>query len=258
MESSDNPKIIISSASPKERRSFLKKLGAFAVSTAALGGFTNLRAKNTYSGTEVSTYASDQSYIASISLFAGNFAPRAWALCEGQLLSIGTHQALFSLIGTTFGGDGRTTMALPDLRGRTPIGPGTGPGLPSYREGQQVGTPTKILTVDNLPTHNHAAAITSPTTYSGIINAKTGPGGADADPTDNYLRNSGADIYSSSTPNATMGTNSVAISPQAVSPNNYGTVTVGNTGGQQAFSIMQPSLAIYFIICMVGIFPSRS
>jgi len=83
-------------------------------------------------------------FIAEICMFAGNFAPRGWAFCEGQLLAISSHSALFSLLGTTYGGDGRTTFALPDLRGRTPVHPGHGPGLSSYKLGQRGGM-VKVL-----------------------------------------------------------------------------------------------------------------
>lgn len=93
-----------------------------------------------------------------VRMFAGNFAPRAWALCEGQLLAINSNQALFSILGTTYGGDGRTSFGLPDLRGRTPISPGTGPGLPSYREGQKGGSAINILNITQIPAHNHTGA----------------------------------------------------------------------------------------------------
>lgn len=251
-------KMLIDPSVPEERRSFFKKLGVFALATSVAGGFTNIKAKNTYSGTEVTLKASDNSLIGSIDLFAGSFAPRAWAFCEGQLLAISSHTALFSILGTIWGGDGRTTFALPDLRGRTPIGPGTGPGLPTYREGERTGALTKILTTFEMPSHNHNAVISTPTTYTGTITAKTGPGGATADPTGAILRNSGADIYSSQTPNANMGANGVELTPVKNAQNNYGNVAVGLTGNQQAISLMQPSLAIHFIICMQGTYPSRS
>ena len=99
--------------------------------------------------------------LAEIRMFAGNFAPRGWALCEGQLLPISDNQALFSLLGTIYGGDGRTTFALPDFRGRCPISPGNGPGLPGYNVGQKVGAATTSLTVSNLPPHTHAATTTA-------------------------------------------------------------------------------------------------
>lgn len=94
-------------------------------------------------------------YIGEISWFAGNFAPRGWALCDGQLLPIQQHQALFSILGTTYGGDGRTTFALPDMRGRSPIHAGTGPGLSTRHLGERGGLETTTLTVVNLPSHTH-------------------------------------------------------------------------------------------------------
>ncbi len=94
-------------------------------------------------------------YIGGVSLFAGNFAPRGWALCQGQVLPISSHQALFSLLGTTYGGDGRTTFALPDLRGRTAVGPRSGPGLSTRSFGQRIGAETEVLSTLEMPSHNH-------------------------------------------------------------------------------------------------------
>src|SRR5688572_18111229 len=98
-------------------------------------------------------------FIAIIKMFGGNFAPRGWALCNGQILSIAQNTALFSLLGTTFGGNGQTTFALPDLRGRVPIHPGQGPGLSNYSLGQQAGTETVTLTINNMPAHGHPFAV---------------------------------------------------------------------------------------------------
>ena len=95
-----------------------------------------------------------EGYIAEIRLFGGNFAPRSWAFCDGQLLQIAQNTALFSLLGTIWGGDGRTTFGLPDFRGRSPISPGTGPGLPPYNVGQKGGIATNTLSTNNLPS-NH-------------------------------------------------------------------------------------------------------
>ena len=94
-------------------------------------------------------------FLGEISLFAGTFAPRDWAFCDGQLLPINQHEALFSLLGTTYGGDGRTTFALPDLRGRTPIHPGTGPGLTPCRLGERIGVEQVWLTKAELAAHTH-------------------------------------------------------------------------------------------------------
>ena len=98
----------------------------------------------------------NEPYIAGIVLFAGNFAPRGWAFCNGQILSIAQNTALFSLLGTTYGGNGQTTFALPDLRGRVPIQPGQGPGLPLYDLGEAGGAPTTTLVANNLPAHSHS------------------------------------------------------------------------------------------------------
>ncbi|MGC4087610.1 MAG: tail fiber protein [Polyangiaceae bacterium] len=103
-------------------------------------------------------------FIGMIIVFAGNFAPRGWALCNGQLLPIAQNTALFSILGTTYGGDGRTTFALPDLRGRVPVHPGQGPGLSNYSLGQVSGTETVTLTTQNLPAHTHTFAPSCATT----------------------------------------------------------------------------------------------
>ncbi len=169
-------------------------------------------------------------YLAQIVMFGGNFAPRGWALCDGQVLSIAQNSALFSLVGTIYGGDGRTTFALPDLRGRGPIGPGTGPGLPNFREGQRGGTEYNILNTTQLPSHTHVIQLSGTT--------------ADADASDPSGRvpaQTSEDIYSSSGPTTTM----------------TGPV-VGNTGGNQSVNNMQPWLAVNYIIAIQGIFPSRN
>ena len=170
-------------------------------------------------------------FLAQIILFGGNFAPRGWAFCEGQLLPISSNSALFSLLGTIYGGDGRTTFALPDLRGRTPISPGTGPGLPTYGAGQKGGSTTNILTVGQLPAHTHLAN----------INASSSDG-EDTSPSGLYLGESASDLYTGEggTPMAT------------------GSVSVGNTGAGQAVNNMQPYLAVNYIIALQGIFPSRN
>lgn len=179
--------------------------------------------------------------IGEVRIFAGNFAPRAWAICQGQLLSISSNTALFSILGTIYGGDGRTTFALPDLRGRTAIGPGTGPGLPSYREGQRVGAPTTALTVLNLPQHSH---MIPGQTVSGTISI--GRNGEGNEGSGNNLAN--PNINTEDAEGQIVGTASLNIPAQ----------NTGLTGSQQSFNNMQPSLAIYYIICTQGIFPSRN
>lgn len=172
-------------------------------------------------------------FIGEVKLFAGNFAPRGWAFCEGQLLPISQNSALFSILGTTYGGDGRTTFALPDLRGRVAIGPGHGPGLSAYREGQKGGQEHVTLTVSQMPSHNH------------VVNQKAVAALGDSnDPTGRTLANTGDfdNEYSSATPDTNMSPNSILV---------------GHAGGNQSHENRQPFLAIYYIIALQGIFPSR-
>lgn len=182
--------------------------------------------------------------------FAGNFAPRAWALCSGQLLAIAQNQALFSILGTTYGGDGRTTFALPDLRGRVPISAGAGPGLSDHRLGSRSGTETVTLNVTQIPSHFHSATFTQ---TNGIADIKVVADSANQeDPTGNYLAAANIagtnQIYSNASPDA-----SLAPAPVTVA----GNVQVGNTGGSQYHNNMQPYLTIEWIICLQGVFPSR-
>lgn len=164
-------------------------------------------------------------FIGQIMMFAGNFAPRGWAFCDGQLLPIAQNTALFSLIGTTYGGDGKTTFALPDLRGRVPLHQGDGPGLSPYRLGERTGGEQVTLTQSNLPAHSHSFSASNQ--------------GADDDvPAGNAL--AAGQIYQGGTPNTPLNA-----------------ATVGSTGGSQPFRVVQPLLAINFVIALQGIFPSR-
>lgn len=169
-------------------------------------------------------------FIAGIVLFAGNFAPRGWAFCNGEILSIAQNTALFSLLGTTYGGDGQTTFALPDLRGRVPVGTGNGPGLPSISLGQAAGEPTHTLILTEIPAHNHS------------LNAFSEPGDNSA-PQNNLLANSGA----TDREYRATGTN-VVMGPSAI----------GLAGGSQPHNNMQPYLGMNYIIALVGIYPSRN
>tara|TARA_B100000780_G_C21106395_1_gene446840 strand:- start:1170 stop:1742 length:573 start_codon:yes stop_codon:yes gene_type:complete len=186
-------------------------------------------------------------FIGEVKMFGGNFAPRGWAFCEGQLLAIAQNQALFSILGTTYGGDGRTTFALPDLRGRAPIGPGTGPGLSTRRLGQRSGTETNVLTVNQMPSHNHSTT----TSLHAYIPVNAEEGNEDeVNPAAGVLANNGQDNYASeATPNAFY--NGANLAPV------NGTVQVMNNGGSQPFNNMQPFLGVYYIIALVGVFPSR-
>jgi microcystin-dependent protein len=169
-----------------------------------------------------------EGYIAEIRMFGGNFAPRGWALCQGQILSIAQNTALFSLLGTTYGGNGQTTFALPDFRGRNAVGTGQGPGLANVSLGEVAGNPSVTLTPQQMPAHNHT------------------------------LVGFNADAESTKVQNNLCGTtpgNAYAPSGQAVPMNGQG---ISVAGGSQPFSLMSPYLGINYIICLEGIFPSRN
>jgi microcystin-dependent protein len=186
--------------------------------------------------------------IGEIRMFGGNFAPRSWAFCEGQLLAISQNQALFSILGTTYGGDGRTTFALPDLRGRTAISPGTGPGLSTYRLGQRGGVETVTLNTTQIPAHNHIAQATIAGNVNVASNTETANSGEAAG---NVLGEAGANIYNNSPaePSEVLG---------GVSHNLSASVQVGMNGGGQSHENRSPYLAVYYIIALQGIFPSRN
>ena len=182
--------------------------------------------------------------VAEIRMFGGNFAPRNWAYCDGQLLAISSNTALFSLLGTTFGGDGRTTFALPDMRGRTAVHPGTGPGLSTYRLGQRSGSETNILNITQMPAHNHQAALD----VNAAVQVNNGDG-EDPQPNGNFLaRSTGGDSYID---NGGAGQSLAGVSAT-------GSVTIGMTGANSPVNNMQPYLCVNYIICMFGVFPSRS
>lgn len=190
--------------------------------------------------------------IGEIRAFGGNFAPRAWALCNGQLLSIAQNTALFSILGTTYGGDGRTTFALPDLRGRIPISAGTGPGLSTHKLGARSGIEEVYLNQLQIPSHTHQATFTQ---TAGVVSILAVEDDADSDsPAGNYLAIpdiTGTNrIYSNDTPDKTLGAgSSVTVT---------GMVQNGLTGASQGHNNMAPYSVINWIICMQGVFPSRS
>jgi len=168
------------------------------------------------------------------------FAPRGWAKCEGQLMSIASNTALFSIIGTMYGGDGRTTFALPDLRGRVTVSPGQGPGLSNYRQGPGGGHESVVLSISNMPSHNHVATGTMKATFS-----PPGGGGNSPSPSGANLSGDGSTIYSNQGTNVTMAANNVSVN-------------VSNNGGNVPFSVIQPWCSVQFIIAIYGVFPSRS
>lgn len=169
-------------------------------------------------------------FLAEIRIFPFNFAPRGWAFCDGAILSINQNQALFSLLGTTYGGDGRTTFALPDLRSRMPLHAGSGPALTTRSLGETGGAESVALTVPQLAAHSHA------------LSASTAPGNRQS-PASAYLATdaTGSIINYSTTSNAQMAS-----------------AAIGTTGGNQPHENMPPFLALSFCIALQGIFPSRN
>ena len=168
-------------------------------------------------------------FLAEVRIFAGNFAPRGWAFCEGQLIAISQNTALFSLLGTTYGGNGQTTFGLPNLQGRAPMHPGQGPGLTDRWLGEQGGTASETLTQTELPFHTHAMKYNK--TVAGDSNSPAGKLFAKSVVPI-------ASVFSSSPPDTAIGSSTAA-------------------GNSQPHNNMQPYLGVSYIIAMQGIFPPR-
>ena len=166
--------------------------------------------------------------IGEIRMFAGNFAPRGWAFCDGSLLPISQNSALFSILGTTYGGDGRTTFALPNIQSRIVVGEGLGPGLSNYRLGQVGGTETNTLNSTQLPNHTHDFT----------VNVNTSKG-EEARATGVLSANDNSFIQQSSN-------------------GNLGGVSTSSTGQNQSVNNMQPYIVVRYIIALQGTYPSRS
>ena len=176
---------------------------------------------------------SDQ-FVSEIRMFAGNFAPAGWALCNGQLMAISQNTALFSLLGTTFGGDGRSTFGLPNLQGCAPMFFGQGPGLSLRVEGESGGEPTVTLLTTEMPAHNHQWKFTPTGRFGGSSNSPAG----------NSLSNGAATDSAYAPP----GGSTSPMSAQGVSV----------TGGGQPHNNWMPYQCLTFIIALQGIFPARS
>jgi len=172
--------------------------------------------------------AGNDPFIGELMLFGGNFCPRGWAKSDGQLLAISSNSALFSLFGTIYGGDGRTSFALPDLRGRGPIHVGQGPGLANYTQGQRGGAENLTVQLNNMPSHNHEVQATNQ------IGNKGGPG------TD-FLAATGTLIYHEGPPNRIMDP-----------------AMITDTGGGQAITKRSPYLALRWCVALQGTYPSRN
>lgn len=173
--------------------------------------------------------------LAEVRMFAGNFAPRGWQLCNGQLLAISQWTAVFALVGTIYGGNGQTTFGLPDFRGRVAVGTGSGAGLQSVQLGEQSGFNTSTLLSINLPAHNHQ--------LTGNLTPKAATDGTlITDPTGKYL--GPGNFYSVAGDNVNMANIQVSL-------------PTGIAGSSSPVSIMQPYLGMNYIMCVEGIFPSR-
>lgn len=169
-------------------------------------------------------------FVGEIKPFGFNFAPRGWAFCDGQLLAVSQNDALFSLIGTIYGGDGKTTFGLPNLRGRIPVHAGTGPGLSPYRLGQKGGVSTVTLTVNQMPSHAHD------------VNCDNDFAQEHPTPANNFMSTDGVDRLYKENP-----TNLTTMNSQFVA----------QAGGSRSHNNMQPYLAINYCIALFGIYPSR-
>ncbi len=205
--------------------------------------------------------------------FGGNFAPKDWAFCQGQLIAISQNQALYAILGTTWGGDGRTNFGLPDLQSRVPIGVGRGVGLSAVREGFKTGSESHKMALAELPTHTHTAIFqgtggsSSTLSATATVNAHNDIGDKDT-AAGNYWattsQGTGRDQNTIANGYAASGGSTMAA--DAVTVNIVGSgggitggdVSVNPSGGGQNFSIMQPTLGIQFLIAVEGTFPSRN
>lgn len=194
-------------------------------------------------------------YIGQVCMFAGNFAPRGWMFCQGQLLAISTNTALFSILGTTYGGNGQTTFALPDLRGRFPTNPGTGPGLSTIMPGQMGGIESETLTIAQLPAHNHAATLTA----SGASSIQVAGTGSGASTTPSATNNVLGASVAGGAPSAAIWSDALNDPVTLANPVSLNAgVTVGVSGMSQPVPVRNPYLGINFIIAVEGIFPPRN
>ena len=170
-------------------------------------------------------------FVAEIRIFPFNFAPKGWAWCDGQLLPLSQNTALFSLLGTTYGGDGKSTFALPDLQGRAAMDPGQGPGLSNHFLGEASGSETVTLIQSEMPAHAHQ------------LRGNSAVGDNPAPGANSFARPASTQVYQSTT-----NSNLVAMAPEALPP----------AGGDQPHNNLQPYLTIYFNIALQGVFPPRT
>lgn len=188
-------------------------------------------------------------YLGIICIAPYNFAPNGFLFTNGQLLAIGSNTALFSLLGTTFGGNGVTTFALPDTRGRVIVGAGQGPGLTNRDLGEVSGSESVTLTSNQMPAHTHSATTTI-SSLSAVLKGNSATGNADGPEGNSLAAKPRGAQYSTSAPNVIMASGSVVLSGNA-------TTSIGIAGGSQPIVIMPPYLVLNYMIAMNGIYPSR-
>lgn len=207
-------------------------------------------------------------FVGEISYVAFNYAPEGWLQCDGQVLPINQYNALFSLIGNTYGGNGSTTFALPDMRGRVPVHRGQHPGGSMFTLGQTGGAENTALTVNNLPAHNHTATATSVST-SAVAPGASATSTLKAVNSDADQKNAGGNSlanakglnsnYSAATPNVNMNAASIetTLSGLGITTTTSTNVSIGSTGNSQPFAIMPPYTVVNCIIAWQGIYPPR-
>lgn len=172
-----------------------------------------------------------------VTMFAGNFEPKSWAFCQGQILAIRSNTALFSILGTVYGGNGTTTFGLPDLRGRAVVGAGQGTNLSNYIPGQTSGTETQTMTIENMPSHSHQLTTTITPAAATSVNSPSPVNAVYGQGSDNFFNPTGDTKFQHFQGNITTGPNS---------------------DGQRSFSNLHPVIGMNYIICLQGVFPQRS
>ena len=190
-----------------------------------------------------------EEYIGTVQAFAFGFTPRDWLPCNGQLLAISQYQTLFSLLGTTYGGDGRTTFGLPDLRGRTPVNQGTGTGLSNHKLGTKGGSETNTLNITQMPTHSHNIDFSGQSINAGVSIPAVNDDGTTDESEGNILANNAGAYAASSSADTALSAFNAPLS---------GSMQTGNTGVGAPINNMQPFLALNYCICINGIYPPRT
>lgn len=199
-------------------------------------------------------------FMGTVMIWAPNFAPRGWAFCQGQIMAISNNTAMFSLLGTVYGGNGQTTFGLPNLQGRVPVGQGQSPGTSDYALGEMSGTETTTLTTSQMPMHTHASIFTPTGSLPNVkvtLNATSTSAATDKPQTDYMLSDAApttTKIY------APKDNNTVALGgivTEVTGPLPGGTVAIQTSGGSQPFNNLQPYQVLNYVIALEGVFPSR-